>query len=51
MCEYLNMDYTTDFYLESCYLSSSVPVELMRHGEVMSLDHEGGPEYAYGPPT
>ena len=45
------MDYSTDFYLESCYLSSSVPVELMRHGEVMSLDHEGGPEYAYGPPT
>ena len=45
------MNNSTDFYVESCYLSSSVLVELMRHGEVMSLDHEGGPEYAYGPPT
>ena len=45
------MDYSTDFYLESYYLSSSFPLELLRHGEVMSLDHEGGPEYAYGPPT
>ena len=44
------MDYSTDFYLESCYLSSSVPFALICHGEVMSLDHEGGPEYAYGPP-
>ena len=51
MCDIINMDYSTDFYLESCYLSSSVPLELMRHGEVMSLNHEGGPEYAYGPPT
>ena len=45
------MDYSTDFYLECCYLSSSVPVELISNGEVMSLDHEGGAEYAYGPPT
>ena len=51
MCEYINMDYSTDFYLERCYLSSSVPVALMGYGETMSLDHEGGPEYAYGPPT
>ena len=51
MCDIVNMVYSTDFYLESCYLSSSVPFALICHGELMSFDAEGNPGYAYGPPT
>jgi len=51
MCDYVNMDFSTDFYLECCCLSSSVPVALICHGELMSFDAEGNPGYAYGPPT
>ena len=51
MCDYVNMDFSTDFYLECCYLSASVPFALLCHGELMSFDAEGNPGYAYGPPT